>query len=210
MEKRKVLVRAALLLAAVWIVVFAVRGFAGTKRVTAERVDAAVMAAGFSDWSGYDAPPDGAEARRREEGLREIAGLMNRLDFNERQRSRDNRVAEEFFYKLDARERGLFIELTVTETMTRFMEALDAMPADQRKRFVEQGLREIREGRTEDELARVEELGEELLEKIAGEGMKAYFEKSSTETKLDLAPLMEAMNDVMQGLRGNDFGPRQN
>ena len=40
--------------------------------------------------------------------------------------------------------------------------------------------------------------------------MQAYFEKSSADTKLDLAPLMEAMNETMQGLRGNEFGPRRN
>ena len=28
------------------------------------------------------------------------------------------------------------------------------------------------------------------------------------QTKLDLAPLMEAVNETMQGLRGNEFGPR--
>jgi hypothetical protein len=38
--------------------------------------------------------------------------------------------------------------------------------------------------------------------------MRAYFDKASADTKLDLAPLMEAMNEVMQGLRGNEFGPR--
>jgi hypothetical protein len=208
MEKHKVIIRAALLLVAVWVVVMAVRGFAGSKKITAERVDAAVIAAAFDDWSAHQTPPDAAEAARREGALRDIAGMMNRLDFNERQRSRDHRVAEEFFFKLDARERALFIDLTVAETMNRFMEALDVMPPEQRQRFVEQGLREIREGRTGEELARVEELGEDLLERISGEGMKAYFDKASTETKLDLAPLMEAMNDVMQGLRGNEFGPR--
>ena len=38
---------------------------------------------------------------------------------------------------------------------------------------------------------------------------RAYFEKSSADTKLDLAPLMEAINETMQGLRGNEFGPRR-
>jgi hypothetical protein len=47
-----------------------------------------------------------------------------------------------------------------------------------------------------------------VLERITREGMRAYFEKSSTETKLDLAPLMEAVHETMQGLRGNQFGPR--
>ena len=49
---------------------------------------------------------------------------------------------------------------------------------------------------------------EDLLTKISEEGMRAYFNKASADTKLDLAPLMEAMNEVMQGLRGNEFGQR--
>jgi hypothetical protein len=93
--------------------------------------------------------------------------------------------------------------------MNRFMEALDAMPPEQRRSFVEKGLKEVKEGSTEQEMARADELGSDLLEKISQEGMRAYFEKSSADTKLDLAPLMEAVNETMQGLRGNQFGPRQ-
>jgi hypothetical protein len=92
--------------------------------------------------------------------------------------------------------------------MNRFMESLDAMPPEQRRKFVERGLKEIEEGRTEEDMARAEGLGADLLDKISQEGMRAYFEKSSTQTKLDLAPLMEAINESMQGLRGNEFGPR--
>ena len=82
------------------------------------------------------------------------------------------------------------------------------MEPGQRRKFVEQGLKEIQDGRTADEMARAEELDDNLLETISQEGMRAYFEKSSADTKLDLAPLMEAMNETMQGLRGNEFGPR--
>jgi len=38
--------------------------------------------------------------------------------------------------------------------------------------------------------------------------MRAYFDKASADTKLDLAPLMKAINEEMQGLRGNEFGQR--
>ena len=72
---------------------------------------------------------------------------------------------------------------------------------------MEQGLREIESGKTAEEMARARELGDDLLETIAGEGIRAYFDKASTDTKLDLAPLMESMNEVMQGLRGQEFGP---
>jgi hypothetical protein len=57
-------------------------------------------------------------------------------------------------------------------------------------------------------MARADELSADLLDRISSEGMRAYFEKASTDTKLDLAPLMEAMNEIMQGLRGNQFGPQ--
>ncbi len=82
------------------------------------------------------------------------------------------------------------------------------MKPEQRKKFVEQGLKEIQEGRTQEEMARADEMSAELLDKISQEGIRAYFEKSNADTKLDLAPLMDAMNETMQGLRGNEFGTR--
>ncbi|MEY3395048.1 MAG: hypothetical protein RL346_1284, partial [Verrucomicrobiota bacterium] len=120
----------------------------------------------------------------------------------------ENRSNEEFFRRLNPREKNLFVDLTIVESMGKFMEALDQMPAAQRRQFVEQGLREIQEGRTGAEIERVQEMDEQLLAKISEEGMRAYFSQATADTKLDLAPLMEAMNEVMQGLRGNEFGPK--
>ncbi len=207
MSRWNVTIKALLVLAIVWAGVWAVRSYAGARKITAERLNQKMEQAGFADWSEFDTPPDAAEAQRREKELRGISEIVNRLDFQEREKNRRNRGGEEFFRKLSAKEKSLFIELTVMESMNRFMESLDAMPPEQRKKFVEQGLKEIEEGRTEEELARTKELGSDLLEKITREGMRAYFEKSTTQTKLDLAPLMEAVNETMQGLRGNEFGP---
>jgi hypothetical protein len=209
MTRRDVFLKAALVLILVWAVVWGLRSYAGSRKITAERVNREVAAANFADWSAESSPPDAAEAARREKELRKIATLVNGLDFQEREKNRDNRSGENFFRKLAPNEKGLFIELTVMETMSRFMESLDAMKPEQRRKFVEQGLEEIREGRTGEDMARADELGGDLLDKITEQGMKAYFEKSSADTKLDLAPLMEAMNETMQGLRGNEFGPRE-
>lgn len=208
MARRNVWIKATVILLSVWMGVWALRSFAGSKRITSARVDREVAAANFADWSNGQAERDGIEAKRREGVLRDIAEMVNRLDFQEREKNRENRSGESFFRKLSPEEKGLFIDLTVMESMSRFMQSLDAMTPEQRKKFVEQGLKEIREGRTEAEMARADELGEDLLNKISEEGMKAYFQKSSADTKLDLAPLMEAMNEAMQGLRGNEFGPR--
>ena len=209
MARKQIIIKAAIVLLLVWSSVWVVRAYAGSRKITAERVNREIAAAHFANWSAEKAPPDAAEAARRDKQLREIANLVNQLDFQEREKSRGNRTGEAFFRKLAPNEKSLFIDLTIMESMGRFMEALDAMKPEQRKKFVEQGLKEINEGRTADEMARADQLGSDLLDKISQEGMKAYFEKSSADTKLDLAPLMEAMNETMQGLRGNEFGPRR-
>jgi DNA-directed RNA polymerase specialized sigma24 family protein len=203
---RAVIFKGLAALALVWALVFAVRSFASTKKVTAERLDREVKELNLADWS--ENPGSGAEAKRREEGIRQVAEMVNRLDFNERQKNRESRTGEAFFRKLSPAEKNLFIDLTIVESMGRFMEALDQMPEEQRKKFVEQGLKEIQDGRTAEEMERAKEMDGDLLTKISQEGMRAYFDKASADTKLDLAPLMQAMNEVMQGLRGNEFGPR--
>jgi len=197
-------IKGVVVLLAVWVVVWGVRSFAGDRKITAQSVDQELRGLNFTDWS--ENPGTTAERGRREEGIRRVSEMYNRLDFTEREKNRESRSGEVFFKKLDQGEKELFINLTIVESMNRFMEALDQMPADQRKRFVEKGLEEIREGRTEEEMERAEEMDDKLLTKISEEGMRAYFDKASADTKLDLAPLMEAMNEVMQGLRGREFG----
>jgi len=208
MARRDVFIKAALVLLLVWGGVWAVRNYAESRKITSERVNHEISEARFADWS-ENGEHSAAEAARREKELRRIAGMFNRLDFEEREKNRQNRSGERFFQALSSNEKSLFIDLTIMESMGRFMETLDAMKPAQRKKFVEQGLKEISEGRTQEEMARADALGSDLLDKISEQGMKAYFEKSSADTKLDLAPLMEAMNETMQGMRGNEFRPRQ-
>ena len=209
MARKEVFIKAALVLLLVWGCVWGIRTYAASRKITAERVNREAIAANLADWSKLESPPDPAEAKRREEKIRRVAGMVNQLDFQEREKNRGNRSGENFFRNMSPSEKSLFVNLTIAESMGRFMEALDAMPPAQRKKFVEDGLKDIKEGRTGDDMARAEALDPQLLDKISREGMRAYFEKSSADTKLDLAPLMEAMNESMQGLRGNEFGPRR-
>lgn len=204
--KKVTIIKALAVLATVWLVVFAVRSVAASKKITAQRLNQEIGSLRLEDLS--EASVSATDGEKREKDIRRIADMVNRLDFKERERNRNSPATEDFFRKLSPREKNLFIDLTIVETMGRFMEALDQMPAEQRKQFVEQGLREIEEGRTEEEMSRAQELDEQLLAKISQEGMRAYFNEASADTKLDLAPLMEAMNEVMQGLRGNEFGQR--
>lgn len=205
MARKRVLIQTLLALAVVWAAVAGIRSLAGSKRVTAEKIEARIAAANFDDWS--EGVPEGAVMSDREDEIRAVAEQFNRLDFAERDKAREQRVGESFFRKMAPEEKELFIELTIAESMRSFMAALDAMQPEERRKMVERGLREIEDGRTEADMRRAEELDEDLLNRITEEGMKAYFEEASSDTKLDLAPLMEAMDGVMKGLRGNEFGP---
>lgn len=203
MNHRRFLVQAAVAIALVWAVVFVVRAAAGSQRVTAAKIDQQVTATDLADWS--QGMPPGATAREAQ--VREFAELFNQLDFAERERARELRLGERVYRPLAPVERQLFIDLTVEESMKSLMRALDAMAPDERQKIVERGLREIAEGRTAEEIQRAEELGEELLTRITEEGVEAYFKQTGPDTKLDLAPLMDAMDGVLKGLRGNEFAP---
>ncbi|WP_411826409.1 hypothetical protein [Luteolibacter sp. AS25] len=205
-RSQRTILSAALVLLLVWGVVFAVRSFASSKKATAASLEQEVAELNLQDWS--EESESGNITKVREKEIRQVADIVNKLDFAEREKNWENRAGEDFFRRLNNREKELFIDLTIVESMSRFMEALDQMPEQQRKEFVEKGLEEISKGRTQEDMERAAEMDETLLTKISQQGMKAYFEKASADTKLDLAPLMQAMNEVMQGMRGNEFGPR--
>lgn len=205
MQNKRTILQALAAVILVWLAVFAVRSWTSDRKATAEKLRQTIGKAALADWSGQEGSQ--AEARDREKKIREIADITNRLDFQEREKNRENRAIEPFFKTLSPRERSLFIDLTVAESMNQFMRALDQMPAAERQKFVKRGLDEIEKGRTAEDMQRTRELGEDVMRRVTEEGMRAYFEKASTETKLDLAPLMESMNEVMQGMRGQRFGP---
>lgn len=207
MQRNKFIIQALSAIVLIWLVVFAVRTWASSRKITAERLRQSIEQAAFADWSQQ--PGDPTEAAKRKKQIRKIADITNRLDFQEREKNRENRSIEPFFRALSPDERMLFIDLTVAESMNKFMEALDQMPKEERQKFVKRGLDEIEKGRTAEDIERSNELGEDVMKRVTEEGMRAYFEKASTETKLDLAPLMESMNEVMQGLRGKRFGPHE-
>lgn len=207
MAKRKIILQAVVALVVVWAVVAVVKTYAGSKRSTAVKIERTIADANFEDWS--EGIPAGADTAARETRLREIADLFNGLDVSERIKARDNRVGEEMYERLADSEKELFVKLTVRKSMESMMQALDAMSPTERRQIVEDGLRRIEDGRTAEEMQRAREISEDMLSQVTEEGMRAYFDKAGADTKLDLAPLMEAMDGVMKGLEGDPFSNRQ-
>ncbi|MCH7228887.1 hypothetical protein [Haloferula sp. A504] len=205
MAKQRILIQAVVALALVWALVAGVRAIAGSKRVTAEKISEKISEVNLEDWS--EGVPPGAVLSEREDQIREVAYMYNKLDFAERDEARRERIGEDFFRRMAPDEKEMFVEMTVETSMKNMMRALDVMSSEERRKIVEDGLRQIEEGRTGEDIRRAEELSEDMLARITEEGVSAFFEETSAEAKLDLAPLMEAMDGVLKGLRGNEFRP---
>lgn len=203
--KIRVLIRGLAVCAVVWLAVMAAQKILGGMKPSAEKLGDMIEEAQFADWSGMEDAADAAEAERRNGKLREVAAMVNQLDFKEREKIREKQSDRNFFRKLSKPEKLLFFDLTYAESISRMMEALDGLPAEERKEFVTEALKELESGMAQEDMARLEELGDDLLEKAAREGFQVYMEKASAETKMDLAPLMEAMNEAMQGLRRKEW-----
>ena len=67
------LIKVVLVLAIVWAGVWGVRTFAGSRKITAERLAERMAQANFADWSDRETAQDAAEAKHREKELRDIA-----------------------------------------------------------------------------------------------------------------------------------------
>ena len=179
-------------LVVLWLVVFGVKAVLAPHQATPERVEEIIAEASFEDLSGFE----DRSSKKRIVAMEEVASVVNRLDLSGQQEARDS--LQGFFSKLSTRERRQFVELTA-ESFNRFFEALDALNPDARRDFIERGLRELESGATEERLQLAMEKDPQILEQIVQNGMKAYFQNASAETKMELAPFMKATNEVMQG-----------
>ena len=205
MSNKRVWIRATLALVIVWAAVISIRSYAGSKRVTASKVEETIQEVDFSDWS--ERVPDGVQPEDRADELERVAAMFNRLDFNEREIAQDRRIAEKFYSLLSDPEKEQFLSLTLARSMEESMRALNAMPKEDRHRFVERALANIESGRTAEEMERTRDISEKLLAQITTEGMKAYYKEANAETKLDLAEVVAEMDAIIKGMDGPEMGP---
>lgn len=196
----QLLPKAVIALLVIWGLVAAVVWTAGQRRVTPERI-AASLAKHPLNLEGSDAG--------REKRIREIADQINQLDYEQRQAARqledeNGQPVRAFFEELRPGERALFIELTIGATFTHLMKALNEMSPEERKEIADRTIGNIREngGFSEGEAQLWQEQGPELFEKVVNEGLRSYYEDASASTKLDFAPVLEAMQTSLQSPRG--------
>lgn len=194
----KPLLIALLAIAAIWGGVAAVMKVTEKHTSSPEKVEELMAAAPWLEDENVD------EAARKKH-LDEVIAHVNRLDFDQRRQSREgNReVGQRFFESLTKEERHRFLEETVEQHFKSVMKAFNQMTREERQRVVAQARRDMQRDTVDGQnMRRLEEEDEKVFENVVEKGLGAYYEEASAETKMDLAPLMEEMQQRMRGFGG--------
>ncbi len=200
--------RALLALALLWSAVWAARSAAAGARITVERIRTEIEGSGFADWS-RGVPEDAgspAEKERREAEIRRIGGMIGRLDYAGRIDLRRDNPSEALFSRLSGPEKRLFVELTVLPAMNSLLLSIEKLTPGQRRRFLDMARREL------DDQGLAGLAGKEQTAMMARvfsnpEAFRGFLPKLPPEALFHAGPLVEAVNDALQGMAGHTFGP---
>ena len=132
--------------------------------------------------------------------------MLNALTLEERQSLRLDRTA--WFEKMTEDEKGNFLEATMPTGIKQMLDAFEAMPPDKQQRVVNDAIKQMKAA--QDKLAaggspppnaNPSALSPELQEKMMKMGLQSFYSQSSAQTKAELAPLLEQIQQMMESGR---------
>ena len=199
--QRSIFIKAGVILCLLWGVVLAVAKISGDQRVDPESIRVFLVE---NPVETEDGEPLDADQRR--EIIDEYAEKLNRLNWKQRRELRETaheagEPGRVFFESLNKDEQIYLIEKTVDAHFKSVMNAFNDMEKSERAEMIRKISKDMEsddQGRRE--MERLKEEDEQVLEKIVESGMRAYYKEANAEVKLDLAPLMQQMQERMQGL----------
>ncbi len=191
----------ALAVVAIWVVAIVGYSIAKRSRVTAEKVKAYADSIDLKTLSG-DA---------RAQALRKLADMINSLSFEERQRTRFERTSWRLLEQMTEEEKGTFIDATMPPGFKQMVNAFEQLPEDKRARAISDAVRRLKQAQARMQAGAEDPgldgtngpppLSPELQARIRTIGLKAFYSQSSAQTKAEVAPLLEELQQIMQSGR---------
>ena len=176
--------KAALALAAVWLVAGLGIWYLHATRPTPQSVTA------FLDGSDLAAK----SGREREGIIRRAASQLNDLSFEQRQVLQKNGSTRRFFSAMTKEEQSAFLDATLPADFRQMMEVFNKMDPAKRKEFVARALDEMKKHAGEPPPG----MDDALRDRIVSQGMKSFYADADAGTKIDFAPLIEQMQRNLQ------------
>jgi len=147
-----------------------------------------------------DHPVEKASPGERSQMVEKVAKQLNQLAYEERREVRMSRKLDGFFKELPPDEQTRFLDLTLPTGFKQMMEALNKMDPVKRKRFVKKALEDMKK-REGEEMPEENQKLDANGQKIIDQGFRSFYGEASAETKMDVAPLIEQLQQNIQGLR---------
>lgn len=187
-------------LAAIWGAVAGIMSLTDKHTTTPEKV---LDAMSNAPWL-LDENAELTEAQRKEH-LDKVITQVNLLDFDQRRDMRevdgDQEKRRRFMESLTDEEKGYFMKSTVEQHFKSVMKAFNQMSREERQKIVEQARKDMQRNQVEGQnIERLQERDEKVFQQVVDKGLGAYYEEASAETKMDLAPLMEEMQQRINGM----------
>jgi len=172
---------------------------AKNSKITAEKVKAYALSVDLSQLSG--------DARAR--AIQKLADMLNALSLEDRRHARLDRITGSWFEKMTEQEKGMFIEATMPTGFKQMLTSFEQLPEEKRRKSIDDALRRLKEARnqslqdtgTTNMSTNAPVLSPELQAKIRTIGLQTFYSQSSAETKAELAPVLEELQQVMQSGR---------
>jgi hypothetical protein len=198
-QRQRPIVYAIAAIALIWVLAIASYTIAKNSRITPEKVRAYTQSINFNKLSGAD----------RKAAIEKLAAMLNALSIEERESLQLDHTAYQWFEQMTEDEKGEFLEATMPTGFKQMISAFEQLPEDRQKRVIDQAMKQMKADR--EKMAATGSLpprgtneitlSDELSDKVMKIGLKTFYSQSSAQTKAELAPLLEEMQQTMQGAR---------
>ncbi len=193
--RNQFIVKGVIGLVVLWLVVFAAIKVSGSFKPTPEKIQSYAENNSLSEID---------EPEKRREVIGKVADMLNQLEPEQFRRftkkAEDGRDRQDrFFEQMSPEEQMFFMEKRIGKAFKQMMQAFNEMDRDKRKNVIQRSLKRMQDN--PDGRPGEKDVSPEMVEKITGAGLKAFYSDASAETKLDLAPLMEEMQRTMGKFR---------
>ena len=198
-QRQRPILLAATALVLIWVAAIAGYKLIQNAKITPDKVRAYTASVDFSHLS----------AAERAAAIKKLAAMLDALSLQERQSLRLDRTAYKWFDLMTEEEKGEFLEATMPTGFKQMIGAFEDLPADKRKRVVDQSVKQMKEAR-EKMVATGQAppadtngvvLSQELQDKVTKIGLQSFYSHSTAETKAELAPFLEEMQRTMESGR---------
>ncbi len=136
--------------------------------------------------------------------LDKVISSVIKLDFNQRSEMREDglETMDHFFKSLTDEEKGQYVNRTVEENFKAVMKGLEKLPAEDRRRIIGGIQREMKKKAAKNpEMQMMLDQDAASFEKSFTKDMGLFFKEAPLSMKLEMAPMLEAMQGRMQGTR---------